>query len=226
MRMEAIHKSKDNEDCCPSCRGAVCRRPFGEMHAGSYVQDGKRVDIRRTPRDGFQNPIVLDSITQYFLGGLYRMWPSEVYLAKGGKRLHRDVWTDAYGPIPKGCHIHHRDADVLNNDIENLECISPADHRRKTHADRSARGYKSAIGGLARAKAAGWHRSDEGREWHRQHAARQKNWTKWVREPRNCLNCGDEFQCIIRGNGHTHKYCGPNCKAAYYRKRKAGIIPE
>ena len=221
MRMEAIHKPEGDAPCCPSCRGEVQRRPFGEMHAGSYVQDGERVEIRREPRSGFQNPIVLDGITQYFMGGLYRMWPNERYLSKGGGKLHRDVWTDAFGEIPRGCHIHHRDADTLNNDVENLECLPPGDHMGKTWAARKARGDIRSFTDEARAKASEWHKSDEGREWHRRHAVNSKSWTKWKREPRPCLNCGVEFSCLIRATGHQQKFCGHNCKAAHYRMRVA-----
>lgn len=221
MRMEAIRKTENNEACCPTCGGGVYRRTFGEMHAGSYVHDGKRVDIRRKPKEGFQNPIILDSITQYFMGGIYRMWPSERYLAKGGKRLHRDAWEAAFGKIPKGCHIHHRDANPLNNSIENLECIEPHHHNDETHKARKARGEKYTFSNLARERAAAWHKSEEGREWHRQHAKKSQGWKKWKREPRPCLYCGVEFDCLIRANGHQQKFCTTNCRAAHYRKRVA-----
>lgn len=34
---------------------------------------------------------------------------------------HRLVWEQHHGPIPDGFEIHHRDRDVRNNRIENLE---------------------------------------------------------------------------------------------------------
>ena len=50
-----------------------------------------------------------------------------------GKRTfvleHRWLWVQAYGPIPEGYVIHHRDRNGLNNDLGNLECVS-----RKKHA--------------------------------------------------------------------------------------------
>lgn len=45
--------------------------------------------------------------------------------------LHRQIWEDRNGPIPKGMQVHHRDNDFSNNSIENLELLSPGDHRRK-----------------------------------------------------------------------------------------------
>lgn len=44
-----------------------------------------------------------------------------------GKRkmilMHRKIWEDNFGPIPKGASIHHKDEDRTNNDIDNLECL-------------------------------------------------------------------------------------------------------
>ena len=42
--------------------------------------------------------------------------------------LHRQIWIDNFGEIPKGYVVHHKDGDTLNNSIENLECISRHDH--------------------------------------------------------------------------------------------------
>lgn len=30
----------------------------------------------------------------------------------------------------KGCHVHHKDGNKSNNNIENLECLTPFEHRR------------------------------------------------------------------------------------------------
>jgi hypothetical protein len=190
------------------------------MHAGSFILDGERVDIRRTPPDGFADPVYLDPITQYFNGGLYRMWPSERYLARGGKRLHRDVWSTAFGAIPKGCHIHHRDNDTLNNALANLECVPASEHLSETW-HRTKAGTTRHFGDSAREKAAEWHRSDEGRLWHKRQAERQQNWKKWERAPKACEQCGSEFQALLRNNGFAQRFCCANCKARHYRQRKA-----
>src|SRR5271169_6525226 len=42
---------------------------------------------------------------------------------------HRYVWEKAYGPIPAGHHIHHKDGNALNNNLSNLECIEASAHR-------------------------------------------------------------------------------------------------
>ena len=173
MWLETIHQSACDEEKCLSCGGAVRRRVFGEMYAGSFIQNGERVDIRRVPNDGYADPISLDPLTQYFDGGLYRLWPSDKYLSRGGKKLHRDVWRVAFGPIPDKCHIHHRDADPRNNRLGNLECIPAKIHLSETWHQHPRKGF----GQSARDAAASWHKADEGRLWHKRHAERAQSWT-------------------------------------------------
>lgn len=219
MWLDALRKSEDHEAQCPTCGGGVQRRAFGEMYAGSFISDGQRVEIRRIPHEGFSNPVVLDPLTQYFDGGLYRLWPSDKYLSRGGKKLHRDVWTVAFGEIPRGCHIHHKDGNTKNNALDNLECIPASIHlsgaTRKRNASRIQHFTES-----AREKAADWHRSEEGRLWHRRHMARVKTWTKWKRVPKICPYCQVEFQGVQRTSGFSQIYCSEKCKMSAYRIRK------
>jgi hypothetical protein len=44
--------------------------------------------------------------------------------------LHRAVYKDAFGEIPKGHDIHHIDHDKSNNDISNLQCLTRSEHTR------------------------------------------------------------------------------------------------
>src|SRR5258705_12206538 len=97
MQLAEIRESTCNEKECPTCRSKIYEWRYCEMYAGSYVSNGIRLEIRRVPREGFKDPIYLDELTQYFEGGLYRIWPGDPYLSKGGKRLHRQVWRDAFG---------------------------------------------------------------------------------------------------------------------------------
>lgn len=53
--------------------------------------------------------------------------------------LHRQIYEDHHGPIPKGKQIHHKDGNFLNNSIENLECLSAAEHRRAHPASEETR---------------------------------------------------------------------------------------
>lgn len=43
---------------------------------------------------------------------------------------HVHEWEKVNGPIPAGFDIHHKDFDKQNNDIGNLELVSPMAHKR------------------------------------------------------------------------------------------------
>jgi len=45
--------------------------------------------------------------------------------------VHRLVWREKFGKIPKDFIIHHKNGNKKDNRIENLECISKSDHRKK-----------------------------------------------------------------------------------------------
>ena len=45
--------------------------------------------------------------------------------------LHRVIWESCHGKIPQDCVIRHRDGNPLNNDIENLDCVTSRDHLSK-----------------------------------------------------------------------------------------------
>jgi hypothetical protein len=42
--------------------------------------------------------------------------------------LHRLIWEDINGPIPEGYIIHHKDFNKLNNDLNNLQCLTKSEH--------------------------------------------------------------------------------------------------
>lgn len=221
MRMETVSQSTHYAEKCPTCGGPVRRRSYGKMYAGSFIQDGKRVDIRRVPDEHYADAIVLDALTQYFDGGLYRLFPSETYHTRGGKKLHREAWIRAFGPVPAGCHIHHRDGDLRNNSLANLECIPAPEHRSQAWHKRRARGDTLELFlPKARVAAALWHRSEAGRLWHKRHAERQKGWLKWKRRPLACKTCGKSFNALVRKSGQSQIYCSTNCRVAGSRRSK------
>lgn len=220
MWLEAVHQPSCDAPRCPTCGGAIRRRAHRELHGGSFVSDGQRVEIRGTPPAGYADPVVLDPLVQYFDGRLWRIFPHQRYFSQGSKYLHRLAWSSVFGPVPKGCHIHHRDGNRANNAVANLECLPAGEHLSlEWKLGKSAN--TEHFSANARAAAAAWHASDEGRLWHRRHAQRSQSWLKWKREPRACLACGTTFDCLIRANGLGQKFCTTNCKAAHYRQRRA-----
>ena len=64
---------------------------------------------------------------------------------KGKKTYeHRKVWQEANGEIPKGMHIHHINANKLDNRLENLALVSHKENRSKS--DCWGQGYAIAQG--------------------------------------------------------------------------------
>lgn len=53
-----------------------------------------------------------------------------IIVLENGSRipLHHYVWKQAYGEIPSGYHVHHRDGNSLNNNENNLMLMSAQDH--------------------------------------------------------------------------------------------------
>jgi hypothetical protein len=45
------------------------------------------------------------------------------------KRAHL-IWIAAHGLIPKGCDVHHENEDVADDRLENLRCLTKAEHMR------------------------------------------------------------------------------------------------
>lgn len=164
-------------------------------------------------------------------GILWRRYPESEYVTarcyySSGKRgieeksLHRRIWVDHFGEIPKGYHIHHKDEDPGNNDINNLECLSPKQHRAKHkmwggRRDESLKHMK-----VMNARASEWHKSEEGRAWHSAHGI--KIWGQREPTEKQCENCGLPFSDITRRAART--CCSPKCKASL--RRKSGVDKE
>ena len=61
-----------------------------------------------------------------------RVWHKQGtgYYVSKGDRLHRWVWSQFWGDVPEGYHIHHVDGDKDNNALANLELIEAKAHNR------------------------------------------------------------------------------------------------
>ena len=149
----------------------------------------------------------LDKRTGYYLN------------AKTHKRLHVYVWEFYNGEVPAGCHVHHKDMDKRNNEIENLQLLTADEHRayhaRNLSGERIAALRKN-MDEVARPKAVEWHKSEAGAIWHKQHYQQMKN-KLHVTKTFVCQNCGKEFE----STKHEAKFCCNNCKSA--ARRKSGV---
>lgn len=133
-------------------------------------------------------------------------------------RLHRYIWEKHFGKIPKGYTIHHKDHNKSNNDIGNLELLTVADHHKR-HAEELSpemrEWYRQNLADTARPAASKWHRSTEGREWHRANCKALVAKTKELAE-KTCRCCGKKFL----GNHHK-EFCSNACKSKW--RRKTGV---
>lgn len=48
----------------------------------------------------------------------------------GAALAHRLVWACAFGAIPDGIEINHKDGDKRNNRLDNLEAVTPSQNVR------------------------------------------------------------------------------------------------
>ncbi len=131
------------------------------------------------------------------------------------KRLHRYVWEQEVGAIPKGCQIHHIDGNKANNDISNLAIMTGSGHQR-LHGQEPARKESSRRNIMKAISAApAWHRSPEGKKWHAEHMIGFKQ----PKDARICEQCGKEYQGTTR-----QRFCSNVCKSAW--RRAQGIDSE
>lgn len=75
-----------------------------------------------------------------FNGKLYTRFGKSKYYERVEKDkkyyLHREIWKFHNGDVPPKYHIHHVDENTENNDITNLECLSPAMHGKITRYEQ------------------------------------------------------------------------------------------
>ena len=135
---------------------------------------------------------------------------------QGPSNLHRAIWEHSNGSIPEGMDVHHKNGNSFDNSIGNLELIGASDHARMHTLERIRAGKLLPPSKIAFERAAEWHGSTEGIEWHRMHGS--KTWTgkKW--SPVACQNCGQQFNTPFPTRA---KWCTIACKHEA-RDRKAG----
>jgi hypothetical protein len=127
-------------------------------------------------------------------------------------RLHRYKWIIERGEIPKGFDIHHIDENPLNNDIANLECKDSFLHKSEhgKAAPKELRDFRAnVLLTKAQPKAAEWHKSDEGKEWHKKHAQSIADSKERIEI---CKECKSEFTAKSTMEA---KFCGSKCKSRH-----------
>ena len=109
----------------------------------------------------------------------HKQRPQQVYYIAhtsrklGPKRLHREIYKDNHGPIPRGMVVHHKDGNPLNNSINNLVLETLSDHQSH-HASEPKRVERARETiKIARISASKWHKSPTGLAWHKRQALKR-----------------------------------------------------
>lgn len=144
------------------------------------------------------------------------------YFQHRGKRLHIAVWEYHNGDIPKRYHVHHIDENKTNNQIENL-CLMPASIHRSFHShEEKLRQHQQKQIKIMRELAVEWHRSEEGRKWHREHG--KKIWEDAEPIKYICTECGKEFKSLHRYGPDDNHFCSNSCKSAFRRHNRTDDV--
>ena len=122
---EAISKSLLGRRCCPETEFRIGHIPHNKGKKGTHFSPKTEFKKGNKPKNymgGFK--ICPD--------GLYKLVGSKHYkygkLAVGKyENYARVVWREHHGNITKNEIIFHKDGDIYNNDINNLEKISRAE---------------------------------------------------------------------------------------------------
>ncbi len=137
-------------------------------------------------------------------------------------RAHQWIWIKIHGLIPKGYHIHHKNEDKSDNRIENLELIERSRHLSH-HMNDPIRKQKSRENAdKIRPLTKEWHKSEEGRAWHRLHALKTMfgngEYFDYI-----CQECSKSYKSKLVADGRT-KFCSNPCKSKWRRKSKLDDI--
>lgn len=110
-------------------------------------------------------------------------------------QLHRKIYTDAHGEIPKGYHVHHIDGDTDNNSIDNLIAIPHGAHTKETLKQRWEKSTKKKCISCGKQfesisnKAFFCSKTCTHREWRRKNSERVNSWYKnWRNENKDKIS--------------------------------------
>ena len=141
---------------------------------------------------------------------------------KKAKGLHVAIWEHANSAaVPPGHEIHHKDGNTFNCCPENLECLPKDIHRRLPRPKNRSPEHLAHLASI-RPLTVEWHRSEDGREWHRQNALRTSKFQPGVprtplkpKPPVHCEVCGTLFERV-----NVRKVvCSASCHGKRQRKR-------
>jgi HNH endonuclease. len=137
----------------------------------------------------------------------------------GGKGLHVAVWEAHNGPLPAGCHVHHRDGNWSNNAPENLECVTRLEHAARHKGEHTEKLRANMAKAIEAAKA--WHASPEGRAWHSENGKRA--WASRKPADRICEECAKPWLSMARRD--NDRFCSSTCQQRWHYRHKTFFKP-
>lgn len=123
-------KVKVTNTKCANCAKPIRRKAYSlKQHTHHFCGHKCSGEFKRTFYGGERNPNYKGKNCD---SDGYRIYPKSVSdrLGVGTTRIHRATAMLALGltEIPKGYHVHHRDCDVTNNNVDNLSLLTISDH--------------------------------------------------------------------------------------------------
>lgn len=114
--------------------------------------------------------------------------------------------------------MHHIDENKDNNTIENLELLSRKRHQQLHGKQKYALDPDKVLESLekARVKAVEWHKSDKGRQWHKEHRENIKDVIMLKNKVRECAYCGKIVMSHLYGK---NVYCDRACEFSYIQEQ-------
>lgn len=157
--------SKDVLVVCKTCKETFSTKQW-KLNQGKGLYCSKQCKFIGTRKEG----ILVDGLWFGKSGKNKYYW----YKATNGtsRSLHKHTWEKFNGPVPCGFEVHHKDSNSANNSISNLEILESAEHSRMHLLKRISDGTLNNETNLLKAREAAkiWHKSIEGRAWHKGHA--------------------------------------------------------
>lgn len=133
-------------------------------------------------------------------------------------RAHVWVWKVNKGTIPKGFHIHHKDENKSNNNIENLSILSASEHLRHHGNDPIKKARSAKWCNIIRPLTKAWHASREGHQWHKKNGV--ICWQKREFKTFNCKQCNKKYDT----KSYHQEFCSNACKSKWRRDQKIDFI--
>lgn len=138
---------------------------------------------------------------------------------KPRKGMHVYVWEYYNGPVPKGYEIHHKDRNKANNDISNLTCITIKEHRKlhgRLLSQETRDVFRKNMNENARPAAIEWHKSEAGKEWHKDHFDVSLKKAKTTFIEKTCEQCKKTYTVNL-SNATLSKFCSKSCREKHRR---------